>query len=92
MHFIVYSTVRIKLLLVSGMTYYCIVINNDVIKLIFRIIFISDEKNKIIKEVLEFPSKEVYVPHYLYRNLLYVYPKELNFTGRAGNIFLPSAY
>ncbi|XP_065206218.1 dedicator of cytokinesis protein 7 [Planococcus citri] len=45
----------------------------------------TDEKNKIIKEVLEFPSKEVYIPHYLYRNLLYVYPKELNFTGRAGS-------
>ncbi|XKL65388.1 hypothetical protein PGB90_008808 [Kerria lacca] len=44
-----------------------------------------EEKNKIIKEILEFPIKEVYIPNYLYRNLLYVYPKELNFTGRTGS-------
>ncbi len=47
--------------------------------------YFTEEKNIIIKEVLEFPLKEVYIPNYLYRNLLFVYPKELNFTGRTGN-------
>ncbi|KAM6965427.1 LOW QUALITY PROTEIN: dedicator of cytokinesis protein 8 [Aplochiton taeniatus] len=41
------------------------------------------EKNlRPIKEVLEFPSREVYVPHSIYRNLLYVYPQRLNFVNR----------
>ncbi|XP_033475104.1 dedicator of cytokinesis protein 8 isoform X1 [Epinephelus lanceolatus] len=41
------------------------------------------EKNiRPIKEVLEFPSSEVYVPHNIYRNLLYVYPQRLNFVNR----------
>ncbi|KAG7481213.1 hypothetical protein MATL_G00064220 [Megalops atlanticus] len=41
------------------------------------------EKNlRPIKEVLEFPSREVYVPHNIYRNLLYVYPQRLNFVNR----------
>uniref|UniRef100_A0A8C9YJ85 Dedicator of cytokinesis 8 n=1 Tax=Sander lucioperca TaxID=283035 RepID=A0A8C9YJ85_SANLU len=42
------------------------------------------EKNqsRAIKEVLEFPSSEVYVPHNVYRNLLYVYPQRLNFVNR----------
>uniref|UniRef100_A0A674C059 Dedicator of cytokinesis 8 n=1 Tax=Salmo trutta TaxID=8032 RepID=A0A674C059_SALTR len=41
------------------------------------------EKNlRPIKEVLEFPSSEVYVPHSTYRNLLYVYPQRLNFVNR----------
>ncbi|XP_078107068.1 dedicator of cytokinesis protein 8 isoform X1 [Sander vitreus] len=41
------------------------------------------EKNiRPIKEVLEFPSSEVYVPHNVYRNLLYVYPQRLNFVNR----------
>lgn len=44
-----------------------------------------DDKGRPIKEILEFPSKEVYVPHYTYRNLLYVYPKDLNFTNRPGS-------
>ncbi|KAM8802085.1 dedicator of cytokinesis protein 8 [Rhynchonycteris naso] len=34
------------------------------------------------KEVLEFPIREVYVPHTVYRNLLYVYPQRLNFTNK----------
>ncbi|KAG8222988.1 hypothetical protein J437_LFUL002711 [Ladona fulva] len=42
-----------------------------------------DEKGRPTKEVLEFPAREVFVPHYTYRNLLYVYPKDLNFAGRA---------
>ncbi|XP_010731302.2 dedicator of cytokinesis protein 8 isoform X2 [Larimichthys crocea] len=41
------------------------------------------EKNiRPIREVLEFPSSEVYVPHNIYRNLLYVYPQRLNFVNR----------
>ncbi|XP_076859733.1 dedicator of cytokinesis protein 8 isoform X2 [Brachyhypopomus gauderio] len=35
-----------------------------------------------IKEVLEFPSSDVYVPHSIYRNLLYVYPQRLNIGSR----------
>ncbi|XP_066460304.1 dedicator of cytokinesis protein 8 isoform X3 [Eleutherodactylus coqui] len=37
---------------------------------------------RLIKEVLEFPVKEVYVPHTFYRNVLYVYPQRLNFANR----------
>ncbi|XP_021924154.1 dedicator of cytokinesis protein 6 isoform X3 [Zootermopsis nevadensis] len=44
-----------------------------------------DEKGRPTKEVLEFPPREVFVPHYLYRNVLYVYPKEVNFASRAGS-------
>ncbi|XP_058641512.1 dedicator of cytokinesis protein 8 isoform X1 [Onychostoma macrolepis] len=41
------------------------------------------EKNpRAVKEVLEFPSSEVYVPHNIYRNLLFVYPLRLNLTNR----------
>ncbi|XP_031440380.1 dedicator of cytokinesis protein 8 isoform X2 [Clupea harengus] len=41
------------------------------------------EKNpRLIKEVLEFPSSEVYVPHSIYRNLLYVYPQRLTVANR----------
>uniref|UniRef100_UPI003AAE01D7 dedicator of cytokinesis protein 8 n=1 Tax=Centroberyx gerrardi TaxID=166262 RepID=UPI003AAE01D7 len=41
------------------------------------------EKNiRPVKEVLEFPSNEVFVPHNIYRNLLYVYPQRLNFVNR----------
>uniref|UniRef100_A0AAZ3R978 Dedicator of cytokinesis 8 n=1 Tax=Oncorhynchus tshawytscha TaxID=74940 RepID=A0AAZ3R978_ONCTS len=41
------------------------------------------EKNvRPVKEVLEFPSSEVYVPHSTYRNLLYIYPQRLNFVNR----------
>ncbi|XP_023577660.1 dedicator of cytokinesis protein 8 isoform X1 [Octodon degus] len=34
------------------------------------------------KEILEFPIREVYVPHTVYRNLLYVYPQRLNFVNK----------
>ncbi|XP_059178065.1 dedicator of cytokinesis protein 7-like isoform X2 [Physella acuta] len=44
-----------------------------------------DDKGRPTKEVLEFPSKEVYVPYTVYRNLAYVYPKSLNFTNRQGS-------
>ncbi|XP_041104640.1 dedicator of cytokinesis protein 8-like isoform X1 [Polyodon spathula] len=41
------------------------------------------EKNvRPVREVLEFPSQEVYVPHTIYRNLLYVYPQRLSFANR----------
>lgn len=44
-----------------------------------------DDKGRPIKELLEFPIKELLVPHYNYRNLLFVSPKELNFSNRAGS-------
>ncbi|XP_056378742.1 dedicator of cytokinesis protein 8 isoform X2 [Hyla sarda] len=37
---------------------------------------------RLSKEILEFPVKEVYVPHTFYRNILYVYPQRLNFGNR----------
>ncbi|KAM9857754.1 dedicator of cytokinesis protein 8 [Aulostomus maculatus] len=41
------------------------------------------EKNiRHVKEVLEFPSSEVYVPHNIYRNMLFIYPQRLNFVNR----------
>ncbi|XP_038660625.1 dedicator of cytokinesis protein 8 isoform X1 [Scyliorhinus canicula] len=42
----------------------------------------SENRSRPIKEILEFPSREVYVPHASYRNLLYVYPQRLNFANR----------
>ncbi|KAJ8913567.1 hypothetical protein NQ315_017118 [Exocentrus adspersus] len=44
-----------------------------------------DEKIRPLKELLEFPVKELLVPHYTYRNLLFVSPKELNFSNRTGS-------
>ncbi|XP_053555956.1 dedicator of cytokinesis protein 8 [Bombina bombina] len=41
-----------------------------------------ESRARPIKEVLEFPIREVYVPHTTYRNLLYVYPQRLNFANR----------
>ncbi|XP_011297900.1 dedicator of cytokinesis protein 7 [Fopius arisanus] len=43
-----------------------------------------DEKNRPIKEILEFPA-EIVGPDLMYRNLLYVYPKEVNFNSRTGS-------
>ncbi|XP_030623318.1 dedicator of cytokinesis protein 8 [Chanos chanos] len=43
---------------------------------------VAEKSLRPVKEVLEFPSSEVYVPHSIYRNLLYVYPLRLNFTSR----------
>uniref|UniRef100_A0A8C1T9G2 Dedicator of cytokinesis 8 n=1 Tax=Cyprinus carpio TaxID=7962 RepID=A0A8C1T9G2_CYPCA len=43
---------------------------------------VSEKNPRAVKEVLEFPSSEVYVPHNIYRNLLYVYPLRLNLTNR----------
>jgi hypothetical protein len=36
------------------------------------------------KEVLEFRPRDQFVPNYVYRNLLYVYPREVNLTNRPG--------
>lgn len=44
-----------------------------------------DDKSRPLKEVLEFPVKELLIPHYSYRNLLFVSPKELNFSNRTGS-------
>lgn len=44
-----------------------------------------DEKTRPIKEILELPSLPILNPHYIYRNLLFVSPKELNFSARAGS-------
>uniref|UniRef100_A0A3Q1EPX0 Dedicator of cytokinesis 8 n=1 Tax=Acanthochromis polyacanthus TaxID=80966 RepID=A0A3Q1EPX0_9TELE len=43
---------------------------------------VAEKNPRLIKEVLEFPSSEVYVPHNIYRNLIYVYPQRLNFVNR----------
>lgn len=40
----------------------------------------GDEKVRPCKEALPFPLLPVLLPHYQYRNLLFVCPKELNFT------------
>ncbi|CAH0558208.1 unnamed protein product [Brassicogethes aeneus] len=44
-----------------------------------------DDKGRPTKELLEFPVKELLTPHYTYKNLLYVSPKELNFSNRTGS-------
>ncbi|CAG12198.1 unnamed protein product [Tetraodon nigroviridis] len=45
-----------------------------------------DPRVRPTKEVLEFPARDVYTPHTTYRNLLYVYPKSLNFSSRQGSV------
>ncbi|XP_075415020.1 dedicator of cytokinesis protein 8 isoform X2 [Tenrec ecaudatus] len=42
----------------------------------------SENRTRLHKEILEFPIREVYVPHTVYRNLLYVYPQRLNFANK----------
>uniref|UniRef100_G3T5Z7 Dedicator of cytokinesis 8 n=1 Tax=Loxodonta africana TaxID=9785 RepID=G3T5Z7_LOXAF len=42
----------------------------------------SENRSRPLKEILEFPTREVYVPHTVYRNLLYVYPQRLNFASK----------
>ncbi|XP_019373203.1 PREDICTED: dedicator of cytokinesis protein 8 isoform X1 [Gavialis gangeticus] len=44
-----------------------------------------ENRNRPQKEILEFPIREVYVPHTIYRNLLYVYPQRLNFANRVAS-------
>ncbi|XP_057687087.1 dedicator of cytokinesis protein 8 isoform X1 [Corythoichthys intestinalis] len=43
---------------------------------------VAERNIRHVKEVLEFPSSEVYVPHNVYRNLLFIYPQRLNFVNR----------
>lgn len=45
----------------------------------------TDENTRPTREILEFPIAPIYNPHYAYRNLLYISPKELNFSARAGS-------
>ncbi|XP_061934172.1 dedicator of cytokinesis protein 7 isoform X2 [Apis cerana] len=49
-----------------------------------RLVPYPDEKSRPVKEILEFPS-EVISPDLTYRNLLYIYPKEANFSSRTGS-------
>ncbi|ESP02458.1 hypothetical protein LOTGIDRAFT_199704 [Lottia gigantea] len=44
-----------------------------------------DDKGRPTKDILEFPSREIFVPSTTYRNLLYVSPKYLNFANRQGS-------
>ncbi|XP_077456010.1 dedicator of cytokinesis protein 8 isoform X3 [Stigmatopora argus] len=43
---------------------------------------VAERNIRHVKEVLEFPSSEVYVPYNIYRNLLFIYPQRLNFVNR----------
>lgn len=47
--------------------------------------YIDDSNIRPVKEILEFPSLPIFNPHYIFRNLLFVSPKELNFSARAGS-------
>lgn len=40
----------------------------------------TDDTRRPIKELLEFPPREIFLPHTSYRNLLYLYPLALNFS------------
>ncbi|XP_041064255.1 dedicator of cytokinesis protein 7 isoform X9 [Carcharodon carcharias] len=44
-----------------------------------------DTRVRPTKDILEFPSRDVYIPYTTYRNLLYVYPQSLNFANRQGS-------
>lgn len=52
----------------------------------YLLVILAEDKCLPVKDVLEFPlaNYRLSSPHYVYRNLLYVYPKELNFAGRTG--------
>ncbi|CAH2273031.1 Hypothetical predicted protein [Pelobates cultripes] len=45
-----------------------------------------DPRVRPTKEILEFPPRDVYSPYASYRNLLYVYPRSLNFSSRQGSV------
>ncbi|KRY19445.1 Dedicator of cytokinesis protein 6, partial [Trichinella patagoniensis] len=36
------------------------------------------------KEILEFPLKQIFAPNLFYRNMLFIYPKSVNFSSRSG--------
>lgn len=44
----------------------------------------NPEQPRPVKEILDFPAKPAMRAHVSYRNLLYVYPKSVNFTNRLG--------
>ncbi|XP_071954468.1 dedicator of cytokinesis protein 7-like [Antedon mediterranea] len=44
-----------------------------------------DMRTRPTREMQEFPSRDVYVPNNVYRNIMYIYPLNLNFSGRAGS-------
>lgn len=44
-----------------------------------------DDKIRPVKEIVEFPVRELLIPNYTFRNLLFVSPKELNFSNRTGS-------
>ncbi|XP_068130411.1 dedicator of cytokinesis protein 6 isoform X6 [Hyperolius riggenbachi] len=45
-----------------------------------------DPRVRPTKEILEFSPREVYSPYSSYRNLLYVYPRSLNYSSRQGSV------
>lgn len=49
-----------------------------------KLIPFPDLKSRPTKEILELPPKEILEPNYHFRNLLYICPKDLNFTNRSG--------
>jgi hypothetical protein len=44
----------------------------------------SDLKSRPTKEILEFSPRDSLIPNYQFRNMLFVCPKDLNFTNRSG--------
>ncbi|XP_065185199.1 dedicator of cytokinesis protein 7-like [Sycon ciliatum] len=44
-----------------------------------------DHHCRPVREVEEFPSREVFIPYSTYKNFLYVYPQHLNFSSRSGS-------
>lgn len=49
-----------------------------------KLIPFPDLKSRPTKEIYEFSSRDGLIPNYQFRNLLYVCPKDLNFTNRSG--------
>ncbi|KAL5265112.1 hypothetical protein ACHWQZ_G006003 [Mnemiopsis leidyi] len=45
----------------------------------------SERWNYPVREVEEFPGREVYIPYHDYKNFLYIYPLSLNFNNRTGS-------
>ncbi|XP_059491152.1 dedicator of cytokinesis protein 7 isoform X2 [Neocloeon triangulifer] len=41
-----------------------------------------DDKGRPTKEILEIIPREIFAPNYVYRDLMYVYPKDVNFASR----------
>ena len=49
-----------------------------------KLIPFPDLKSRPTKEILEFSPRDVLVANYQFRNLLYICPRDLNFTNRSG--------